>query len=224
VALPGRERTSLNLKSVETSLDKIQSNLQLTLDRRERLLKESRDVILSCSRAIVFLHSGKTKEARDEIANAQKILKKLRKDGLGSLSRYLISPETEFVEASTVESIVLGEPIKDANSLGVSDEAYLLGLLDTVGELKRLLLVTITEGKAKKTKEYFAAIEELYAQLSPFAVFDNIVNGARRKIDVARIITEDTRGIIAEETRREALLTSIQSLQKDIRRHRYAAT
>ncbi|MGA2199771.1 MAG: RNA-binding protein [Nitrososphaerales archaeon] len=212
----------MNLKTAEDSLDKIQVNLQLTLDRRERILKESRDVILSCSRGIVLLHSGKTKQARDEIGNAQKVLQKLRKDALGNLSRYLISPETEFVEASTVESIVLGTPIKDVHSLGVSDEAYLLGLLDTVGELKRLLLVTITEGEAKKTKEYFAAIEELYAHLSPFAVFDNVVNGVRRKIDVARMITEDARGIIAEETRRRALLSSIQSLQKDIRRHKNA--
>jgi translin len=212
----------MDLKSVEGSLEGIQVNLQLTLDRRERILKESRDVILSCSRAIVYLHSGKTKEARSEIAKAKQVLEKLRKDGLGNLSRYLISPETEFVEASTVESIVLGKTIKDARALGVSDEAYLLGLLDTVGELKRLLLVTITKGDANKTKEYFAAIEELYAHLSPFAVFDNVVNGVRRKIDVARMITEDTRGIIAEETRREALLTSIKSLQKDIRRRKDA--
>jgi translin len=211
-----KKRPSLNLKSVEASLDRIEKNLQLTLDRRERILKESRDVILSCSRAIVFLHSGKSKEARVEIEAAEKVLKELRKDGPGNLSRYLISPETEFVEASTVESIVLGKTIKDAESLGVSDEAYLLGLLDTVGELKRLLLVAITGGRTKRTKEYFATIEELYAHLSPFAVFDNVVGGVRRKIDVARMITEDTRGILAEETRREALLSSIQSLQKDI--------
>ena len=99
----------MDLKSVEGSLEGIQVNLQLTLDRRERILKESRDVILSCSRAIVYLHSGKTKEARSEIAKAKQVLEKLRKDGLGNLSRYLISPETEFVEASTVESIVLGK-------------------------------------------------------------------------------------------------------------------
>ena len=74
----------MDLKSVEGSLDRIQGNLQLTLDRRERILKESRDVILSCSRAIVALHSGKTKEAQGEIANAEKVLKGLRKDGLGT--------------------------------------------------------------------------------------------------------------------------------------------
>ena len=86
--------------------------------------------------------------------------------------------------------------------------------------LKRLLLVSVTKGSEAKTKEYFAAMEELYAHLSPFAVFDNVVGGVRRKIDVARMITEDTRGVIAEETRREALLSSIKSLQRDMRRHK----
>ena len=69
----------------------------------------------------------------------------MRKDSKGSLSRYLVSPETEFVEASVVESVVLNKSVPDAESLGVSDEAYLLGLLDSVGELKRMLLVSITE-------------------------------------------------------------------------------
>ena len=66
-------------------------------------------------------------------------------------------------------------------------------------------------------KEYFAAIEELYSRLSAFAVFDNVVGGVRRKIDVARMITEDSRGILAEETRRDALLSSIKTLEADIR-------
>jgi len=208
----------LNLKGVETSLDGIQKNLQSTLERRERILKENRDVILSCSKAIILMHAGKTKEAHVQILNAERGLKNLRKDGLGGLSRYLVSSEAEFVEAATVESIILGKPLRDARSLGVSDEAYLLGLLDTVGELKRLLLVALTEGKTKKAKEYFAMIEAFYADLSPFAVFDNLVNGVRRKIDVARMIAEDTRGTIAEETRREALVSSIKDLQREIRR------
>ena len=60
--------------------------------------------------------------------------------------------------------------------------------------------MTITEGRTKKTKEYFAAIEELYAHLSPFAVFDNVVNGVRRKIDVAQ---DDNRGHPRRHRRRD---------------------
>ena len=181
------------------------------------MLKTSRDVILASSRAIVFLHSGKKPEAKAEIDRAGKLLGEMRKDGKGSLSRYLVSPEAEFVEASVVEAVVLGKPLPDKQALGVTDDAYLLGMLDSVGELKRMLLVSITAGKTKDTAEYFKMMERLYALLSPFAVFDNVVNGVRRKIDVARMITEDTRGILAEETRRQVLLDSIERLQRKVK-------
>jgi len=207
----------LSLSAAEKSLEKIEVNLQLVLERRERMLKTSRDVILASSRAIVFLHSRKKAEARKEIEKAKTLLDEMRKDGKGGLSRYLVSPETEFVEASVVESVVLNRPVPDAEALGVSDDAYLLGLLDSVGELKRMLLVSITAGKKKDTAEYFKMMERLYAVLSPFAVFDNVVNSVRRKIDVARMITEDTRGILAEETRRQVLLSSIERLQRRVK-------
>jgi translin len=207
----------MNLTAAEKSLEKVEGNLQLVLERRERMLKTSRDVILASSRAIVLLHSRKKAEARAEIERAVKLLDEMRKDGKGSLSRYLVSPEAEFVEASTVEAVVLDKPVPDAQALGVSDEAYLLGLLDSVGELKRMLLVSITAGKTENATEYFEMMERLYALLSPFAVFDNVVNGVRRKIDVARMITEDTRGILAEETRRQVLLSSIERLQRRVK-------
>ncbi len=210
-------RRILNMTAAEKSLEGIERNLQQTLERRERMLKTSRDVILASSRAIVFLHSGKEPQAKGEVEKARELLEAMRKDAKGGLSRYLVSPETEYVEASVVQSVVLGKPVPDADSLGVSDDAYILGLLDSVGELKRMLLVSITEGDAKRTKDYFAMMERLYAVLSPFAVFDNVVNGVRRKIDVARMITEDTRGILAEETRRQVLLSSIERLEKKVK-------
>lgn len=207
----------MNLSAVHKSLEKIESNLQQVIERRERLLKTSRDVILSCSRGIVLMHSKKKVEARKEVQRAEGLLKEMRKDARGGLARYLISPETEFVEASVIEAVLSKRAIPDSTRLGVSDEAYLLGLLDSVGELKRLILVSITQGDAKRTNEYFSMIEQLYAILSPFAVFDNVVNGVRRKIDVARMVAEDTRGIIAEEARREVLLSSIERLERRLK-------
>ncbi len=65
--------------------------------------------------------------------------------------------------------------------------------------------------------ELVRLMEQFYALLSPFAVFDNVVNGVRRKIDVARMVTEDTRGILAEETRRQVLLSSMERLEGRIK-------
>jgi translin len=204
---------------VEESLKGVEENLHEVLGRRETILKTSRDCISLCSKAIVHLHTGKTGEAQREIKEAEKVLKSLRKEaGVGTLSRYLASPEAEFVEASCVEAIVLGKPIPRASELGASGEGYLMGLLDTVGEVKRLLLDAIMRSEIAKARRYFELMEGLYSVLSPFAVFDNVVNGLRRKIDVARILTEDVRGIMAEEARRSNLAASMNDLQSSLER------
>jgi len=204
---------------VEDSLKEIEVDLQEVLARRERILKTSRDCISFCSKAIVHIHTGKPEEAHREIKEAEKVLKGMRKEAaVGGLSRYLPSPEAEFVEASSVEAIVLGRPIPTAKDLGVSGEGYLMGLLDTVGEVKRLLLDSVMRSEIDKATRYFELMEALYSALSPFAVYDHVANGVRRKIDVDRMLTEDVRGVMAEEARRSAMVSSIQDLQSSLQR------
>jgi translin len=204
---------------VEESLKEIEGDLQEVLARRERILKTSRDCISFCSKAIVHIHTGKPDEAHREIKEAEKILKSMRKEAtVGTLSRYLPSPEAEFVEASSVEAIVLGRPIPTAEELGVSGEGYLMGLLDTVGEVKRLLLDAVMRSEIQKARKYFELMEGLYSMLSPFAVYDHVANGVRRKIDVDRMLTEDVRGVMAEEARRTVMVSSIQDLQASLGR------
>jgi len=199
---------------VEESLKEIEGSLQEVLARRESILKTSRDCISLCSKAIVHIHIGKPEEAHAEIKEAEKILKSMRKEAsVGTLSRYLPSPEAEFVEASSVEAIVLGKPIPRANDLGVSGEGYLMGLLDTIGEVKRLLLDAIMRSEIEKARRYFELMEGLYSMLTPFAVYDHVANGVRRKIDVDRMLTEDVRGVMAEEARRTVMVSSIRDLQ-----------
>ncbi len=199
---------------VEESLKEIEASMREVLARRETVLKTSRDCISSCSKAIVHIHTGKHEEAHREIKEAEKILKSMRKEAaVGALSRYLPSPEAEFVEASSVEAIVLGRPIPTAKELGVSGEGYLMGLLDTVGEVKRLLLDAVMRSEIEKARKYFELMEGLYSMLSPFAVYDHVANGVRRKIDVDRMLTEDVRGVMAEEARRTVMLSSIRGLQ-----------
>ena len=111
-----------------------------------------------------------------------------------------------------------GRPIPSIESLGVSPEAYLLGLLDTVGELKRMVLNSIMKRKLDQAQKYFGLMEEIYSACSPLAVYDHVASGARRKIDVARMLVEDTRGLMAEETRREFMGKSMARLEKKLDR------
>jgi len=200
------------------SMEGVEKHLMDQLERRERLLKESRDIISSCSRSVIRVHNGKMTEAAKELAAARTRMRSLKKAADGPVSRYLISPEAEFVEASAVYALARGKRLPTRGSLHASPEAYLLGLLDTVGELKRLVLDSIMEGDVSSAKRFFRHMEELYSTCSPFAVYDHVVNGARRKIDVARMLVEDTRGLLTEEVRREMVTSSMDRVYRRLGR------
>jgi len=204
------------LEEVRRSLRAAESRFSGQLERRDRVLKESRDVISACSRAIIDVHTGKIKEAERELAAARAQLHSLKKSADGSTARYLVSPETELVEASAVMALAKGKAVPSIEGLGASPEAYLLGLLDAIGELKRMVLDSILQRKPAKAKHYFEVMQDLYSLCSPLAVYDHVVNGARRKIDVARMLVEDTRGVLAEEIGRESVGTAMARLEKKL--------
>ena len=202
------------MDQVKKSLKEIEGRLSLQLERRDKVLKETRDIISASSRAIIDVHTGRMREAEKELSSAKSLLSNLKKASDGSVSRYLVSPEAEFVEASTVIALARGKRVPSMLSLDASPEAYLLGLLDAIGELKRLVLDSLMQRKRGAAKKYFGVMEELYSLCSPLAVYDHVVNGARRKIDVARMLVEDTRGLLAEEMGRQSVSDSMARLEK----------
>ncbi|HEV2138659.1 MAG TPA: hypothetical protein VGR53_07430 [Nitrososphaerales archaeon] len=202
------------MEGVKSSLKGMETRFSAQLERRDRVLKESRDIISASSRSIINVHTGRMKEAEKELAGAKSQLRELKKSSDGSLARYLISPEAEYVEATAVLALAKGKPIPSMANLEASPEAYLLGLLDTVGELKRLVLDSILQRKPARAKRYFEVMQDLYSICSPLAVYDHVVTGARRKIDVARMLVEDTRGLLAEEMGRELVSNSMARLEK----------
>jgi translin len=204
------------LEDLNQSVRAMESRFSEQLERRDRILKGSRDVIAACSRTIIDVHTRRMKEASEELQNAKLLLGELKKSADPSVARYLVSPEAEFVEASAVLSLARGKSIPSMKSLESSPEAYLLGLLDTVGEMKRLVLDSMMHDKMADARRYFDVMQEIYSVCSPLAVFDHVANGARRKIDVARMLVEDTRGFMAEETRRGSMKTSMARLEKKL--------
>ena len=139
-----------------------------------------------------------------------------RQTAKDDLYRYLISAETELVEANTLQAIISGVDIPSIQTLNVHDNSYILGLLDCVGELKRLVYDNMRNGKSDDAKNMFELMERIYIMLFPLAVYDNIVQGVRRKLDVARILIEDTRAVIAEDSRRLTMLDAIDRLNNKL--------
>ena len=204
----------MTLKNVKSSLDRISKSLADVQDNREFLLKNTREIIILCSRCIISVHKGDVKIAKKNLKQADLLLKKYRKKATSDLRRYLITSEQEFVEAACLLAVVEGKEIPSDKKLRVYEESYVLGLLDCVGELKRMIFDKIRVGEIKDALRVFEIMENLYLHLYPFSMYDKVVKEARRKIDVDRILVDDARGAITEEKRRSELIESLNKLKK----------
>ena len=204
----------MTLKNVKPSLSKIAKSLENIQDSREFLLKNTREIIILCSRSIIAVHKGDLKTGKNNLRQADKLLKKYKKKATGGLGRYLITPEQEFVEAACLIAIVEKKEIPSDKKLSVMPESYVLGLLDCVGELKRRVFDEIRIGDIDEATRVFEIMENLYLHLYTFSMYDKVVKEARRKIDVNRILVDDVRSAITEEKRRAELIKALQKLEK----------
>jgi len=202
------------LKNVKSSLTRISKSLDNAQKSREFLIKSSREVVILCNEAIISVHKSDIKTAKQKGNLAKKLLDSIRKKSDIELYRYLITPEQELVETFALIAIVEKSDIPSSELLGVKGESYILGLLDCIGELKRLVFDNIIMGKVKEAKKFFEIMENLYLYLYPLATYDKIVNETRRKLDVNRVLVEETRGAVTEEVRRSSLIDAINKLNK----------
>ncbi|HSB82897.1 MAG TPA: RNA-binding protein [Nitrosarchaeum sp.] len=204
----------MTLKNVKPSLNKIAKSLTEVQDAREFLLKNTREIIILCSKSIISVHSGDMKLAKNNLRQADILLKKYKKKATPDLLRYMITPEQEFVEAASLIAIVEKKEIPSEIKLGVMPESYVLGLMDCVGELKRMSFDKIRIGDIDNALRVFEIMENLYLHLYPFSMYDKVLKEARRKIDVDRILVDDVRGAITEEKRRSELIKALNKIQK----------
>ena len=173
------------------------------------MIKNTRDVVILCSHSIIAAHKGDLRLAKQKIKNAELVLKKNQKKAKDGFKKYLITPEQELVEACSFLAVIENKEIPSLKSMKVSKESYVLGLLDCIGELKRLMLDNIRKDKLKEANRIFNVMENLYLILYPFAMFDKIVKEARRKLDVNRSLVEESRAIITEEIRRNHFVKAL---------------
>jgi len=204
----------MTLKKVNPSLNKIAKSLAEIQDAREFLLKNTREIIIICSKSIISAHKGDMKSAKNNLKQADVLLKKYKKKATPDLRRYMIIPEQEFVEAASLIAIIEKKEIPSEKELGVMQESYVLGLMDCIGELKRMIFDKIRIGDIDNATRIFEVMENMYLYLYPFSMYDKVLKEARRKIDVDRILVDDVRGAITEEKRRSELITALNKLKK----------
>jgi translin len=164
---------------------------------REKALPLCRDAIRHCSQAIRAVH-------RQEFAQAGKLLRSARNllteagqavtdyADLGSAG-FIRDAQKELAEGNIVLALVTGEKLPDPAGLDIDAAAYLNGLGEAVGELRRYLLDGIRQGDLSRAEEMLLAMDDIYSVLVTIDFPDAITGGLRRTTDMVRGVLERTR-------------------------------
>jgi len=204
------------LSNVQTDVEEINKKFKDIEERRNAIIKGTRDATILCSKAIVSMHSHKKNESTEYIEKAKKLLKQFKELGKDDLQKYLYIAEQEFVEAYCLFSIAENSVIPGKSSLEVSDSSYVMGLLDCIGEIKRMIIDKIRSEGTSNVNALFELMDKIYGTIYPLAVYDNLMPGLRKKLDVSRILIENVRAIITEEKRRTIMIEKIDEFEKKI--------
>ena len=187
---------------MELDLSDLTSALREEFDARtaarEQGLAASRSAIRCCGNAIRALHRYEIENAEDLLGKAQAQLDEARRVLAGYPdvlhAGFVHDAEKELAEARITFALVTDTDFPTPKELGLPAAAFLKGMAEAVGEIRRHLLDLMRRGELKRCEELLGAMDDMYYLLISMDYPDGITHGLRRQTDVARSLIERTRG------------------------------
>ncbi|MEM0201381.1 MAG: hypothetical protein QXD23_03170 [Candidatus Micrarchaeaceae archaeon] len=167
----------------------IEKKLLLLHKRKDKIIELSRDIIRLSGKVITQIHSEDLKMAKNSILLLNSLNKKLNNIEKG-FEYNSQQAHQEYVEAYSLYIMVTKNRLPLLSELSVDEGSYLLGLLDSVGELKRQSFDSLRKGNTKKTEQYYKLMLEIYDSTVPLRFANSILPDFRKKQDVARMQIE----------------------------------
>jgi translin len=122
----------------------------------------------------------------------------------------------EFAEAYLTRAIVLEEPLPTPENLNVEHAAYLNGLAEAAGELRRFALDALRQGEVVEADRILNRMDDIYSVLITVDFPDAITSGLRRTTDMVRGVLERTRGDVTTAVRQEAMKAALEKFEQQI--------
>jgi len=210
----------MNLKRLTQACDKIRADFDAKDAAREKALALSRDMIRNSANAIRSVHRGEFADARKLITATARMSAQVGRTLKGHPDIYYAGfvhdAQKEYAEACITLALVHREQIPDPDELKVVYPAYLNGLAEAVGELRRHLLDEMRGAEPSWGEELLTAMDDIYYLLVSFDYPSAISGNLKRATDVTRSIIEKTRGDLTNALRQERLERAMRRLEKHI--------
>jgi translin len=176
----------------------LQAELEAKTSARDAALAHCRVAVRASGNAIRALHrhendnaSALIDEARAEIDDAYSVLS----DHADMLhAGFVHDAEKELAEALITFSLVTGGQMPTPRGVVLPSSAFLKGMAESVGELRRFVLDLMRRGDLDRCEQLLGVMDDIYYLLVSMDYPDGVTLGLRRLTDVARSIIERTRG------------------------------
>jgi len=206
------------MQNLEQIAQRIQDSLEEKDTVREIAIKSSRAIIRMSSGVVHGMHKGVDGEPllSEAIDEAHK-LKSILSEHIDIWHSGIVQDALqEVAEAAILDAIVKGQELPDPENLGMPGTAYLMGMADTIGELRRFALEALRRGDTPAAERYLDIMEEMFLVIMGFDYPDAIVS-IRRKQDIARSVLEKTRGDVSVSVSVERLQGKMSELEKRLK-------
>jgi translin len=185
------------MKNLDGIIEKIENHIGEKEKIREDALKASRDIIIFCRKGIQQLHRNQMEEAESYMKQASTRLAQLYEITMGHAdvfhTGFVENATQEYVEIQCLYNIMKGVDLPDPDAIQTTYSAYLLGLCDVVGELRRGALDFMLEGNTQKANEYLGYMDRIYDAIMSFD-YPSALVPIKKKQDMVRSLIEKTRG------------------------------
>lgn len=170
------------------AIKKIDASLGEREQRQGALLTKTREAIRSCAKAIKAIHVGE----EPDLKGLEAELEEVRAMG-GGFDNLTHSVYQEYAEIKCYLALSKRNPLPDYEELKVPEMAWLTGLCDCVGELRRAMQISLIKGDRESAEYYFERMEGIYDEVMTLKYSGSIAHGLKVKQDVARKQVEQAR-------------------------------
>jgi translin len=205
------------MNNLDTVGEALLARLEAKNARREEVLGMSRHLVQHAARAIRALHRGEWAAADGILAEADALLAAMHEATAGHpdlmSAGYTLDAQKEHSEAQLVRALLQGADLPDPATLGVEDAAWLHGLGEAGGELRRAALDRMRRGEVAEAEAMLERMEDIYVFLTTVDFPGAITRDIKRTNDMVRGVTERTRGDLTVVMRQEQLKAALDRFE-----------
>ena len=204
------------VKDLESIAAKLRPYFAAEDEAREKALRSCRRIIRYSADAIRAVHRREHDRAKQLLSSAHDLVLELNHDlaNHGKLlhAGFIHDAQKEFAEGCITSALIAGEKLPKPETLCISNAAYLDGLGESVGELRRYILDSLRRDDFTRCEELLTIMDEIYGILITMDFPELLAHGLRRTTDTIRAIIERTRGDLTVSLRQKGLEKKLEDL------------